>query len=85
MFSCKYWLEKKVIGNPAVLERLKRTYPPGTRVVLVKMDDPYRKMYPGNKGSVINVDSVGTIHVASDCGSFLGVVFGEDECKKIEE
>ena len=31
-------------------------------------------------GTVIAVDDVGTIHVAWDCGSSLGVVYGEDFC-----
>ena len=48
------------------------------------MDDPYnRKLVPGCKGTVISVDSIGTIHVAWDCGSSLGVTYGEDACRKV--
>jgi hypothetical protein len=49
------------------------------------MNDPYTKLQPGEKGTVIGVDDMGTIHVNWDQGSSLGVAFGEDECRKIEE
>ena len=34
---------------------------------------------------VRGVDDVGTIHVNWDCGSSLGVCYGEDSCSKITE
>lgn len=34
----------------AIVERIKREYPSGTRVVLVEMNDPYRTMPEGLKG-----------------------------------
>ena len=68
------------------LQVLRERYPKGTRVELVHMDDPYnQKLVPGCKGTVISVDSIGTIHVAWDCGSSLGVAYGEDACRKITE
>ena len=68
------------------VKRLNEMYPRGTRVELVSMDDPYnRKLVPGCQGTVISVDSIGTIHVAWDCGSGLGVVYGEDHCRKVVE
>lgn len=71
--------------HPEMLKSLKTYYKAGTRVMLLKMDDPYSKLKRGDKGTVNSVDDMGTIHVNWDCGSSLGVVFGEDECKKIEE
>ena len=66
------------------LENIRRQYPKGTRVELIKMNDPYNtELSPGSKGAVISVDDIGTIHVSWDCGSSLGIVFGEDTCKKI--
>jgi hypothetical protein len=63
------------------LEQLRKEYPAGTRVELVKMDDPYNtKLVPGCQGTVRYVDDMGTIHVAWDCGSSLGVVYGENIC-----
>jgi hypothetical protein len=71
--------------HPDLLKQLKACYTPGSRVELIHMNDPYTKLQPGTKGSVIGVDDIGTIHVTWDCGSTPGVVFGEDECRIIEE
>ena len=69
-----------------MLQSLREQYPKGTRVELISMNDPYNtKLIPGCKGTVISVDSIGTIHVAWDCGSSLGVVYGEDHCRKVVE
>ena len=68
-----------------IVEQIKKEYHPGDRVELISMDDPYRKIEPGTKGTVIGVDDIGTIHVNWDCGSSLGVVYGEDACRKLEE
>lgn len=69
--------------HPETLKALREEFPKGTRVILVKMDDPYTKLKPGDKGTVISIDDVGTIFVNWDLGSSLGIVFGEDICKKI--
>ena len=66
-----------------VIERLRRQYPQGTRVELVSMDDPYSKLKPGDRGSVLFVDDIGTIHVNWDSGSSLGVAYGVDHICKI--
>lgn len=65
------------------LARLREQYKTGTRVELISMDDPYTKLTPGSKGTVMFVDDIGTIHVQWDCGSCLGVVYGEDSCQVI--
>lgn len=69
--------------NGRTLSILRETYPAGTRVELVKMEDPWSKLKPGDRGSVTSVDDIGTIHVAWDCGSSLGIVYGEDIVKKV--
>ena len=75
-----HYIEKKS------LERLREQYPPGTRVELIHMDDPYNtRLVPGCKGTVVSVDDAGTIHVRWDCGSSLGVVYGEDSCRKVAD
>lgn len=72
------------IPSRETVARLREQYPPGTRVELVRMNDPYnRKLKPGCRGTVRLVDSIGTLHVAWDCGSSLGVVYGEDEVKTV--
>lgn len=70
--------------HPDLLKQLRIHLAPGTRVELVRMEDPYTKLKPGDRGTVTYVDDIGTIHVNWDSGSSLGVVFGEDECRRIE-
>lgn len=67
------------------LERLRSDYPVGCRVELTKMNDPYRTdLVPGCRGTVRCIDDTGTIHVRWDIGSSLGVVYGEDACKRLD-
>lgn len=67
-----------------IVESIRKQYPTGTRVRLVRMQDPYSKLEVGDEGSVISVDDIGTIHVSWDKGGSLGVAFGEDLCEKTE-
>lgn len=62
---------------------LREKHPPGTRVELLRMNDPYSNLSKGETGTVISVDDIGTIHVSWDSGSSLGIVYGEDSCKPI--
>lgn len=70
--------------HPEMLKQLKAYYTSGTRVTLIRMSDPYVDLRQGDTGTVTLVDDIGTIHVNWDCGSSLGVVFGVDECRRIE-
>lgn len=75
-----------MFGAPkGIIDRLRIEYPVGTRVELISMEDEYRKLKPGERGTVTGVDDIGTIHVNWDCGSCLGVAYGEDHCKKVVE
>ena len=65
------------------LEALRKEYPRGCRVELVRMDDPYREMPPGLQGVVTGIDDSGSIHVDWQNGSSLAVIFGEDHAVKI--
>ena len=65
------------------IENLRKMYPEGCRVELVQMSDPYTKLRPGDKGSVIYVDDMGTVHINWDSGSTLGAVIGEDVLRKL--
>ena len=67
------------------LKQLKEYYKPGSKVKLVRMDDPYTHIPVGTIGVVTCVDDAGTIFAKWSNGTTLGVVFGEDECVKIEE
>ena len=64
------------------IERLKKLYPTGCRVELVRMDDTQAPPI-GTKGTVVGVDDIGSILVNWDNGSSLNVVYGEDECRKL--
>lgn len=74
-------IEKDVIR--ATVGMLRINYPKGTRVELVKMNDIQAPPI-GTEGTVQLVDDEGTIHVNWDNGSCLGVVLGEDICRKIK-
>lgn len=64
---------------------LRERYKPGARVKLMHIDDPYRPdLKAGTLGTVIAVDDIGTIHVAWDGGSSLGVVYGADACAVVD-
>ena len=38
-------------------------YPPGTRILLLGMDDPHHPVPPGTRGTVDHVDDGGNIHM----------------------
>ena len=67
-----------------IVDRIKAEYPAGTRVELIELNDPYRNLPEGLKGTVSCVDDTGTIHVDWDNGCRLGVVYGEDSCRKLK-
>ena len=72
--------------TPEHLTAIREQYPSGCRVRLNHMNDPYLPdLKEGSLGTVMHVDDIGTIHVAWDCGSSLGVVLGEDSCTRIDE
>ena len=60
------------------IEDLRVRYPKGARVRLIRMDD-VQAPPAGCLGIVCVVDDIGTVHVAWDNGSSLGVVYGVDE------
>ena len=64
------------------LEYLRKEYPAGCRVELLKMDDAQAPPLE-TCGTVVGVDALGTIHVDWDNGCGLGVAFGVDECRRI--
>ncbi len=63
--------------------KIREQYPAGTKVELVSMNDPYRDMPPGLKGTVKSVDDTGTVFVSWENGSSLGAVYGEDKIRRL--
>lgn len=66
----------------ATVEHMRKMYPVGTRVELLRMEDPQAPPI-GTRGTVKGVDDTGSILVRWDNGSGLNVVYGEDEVRKI--
>lgn len=65
-----------------IVERIRGEYPVGTRVELVRMDDPQAPPI-GTEGTVLGVDDTGSLLMRWDNGSGLNVVYGEDLVRKI--
>lgn len=70
--------------NKQIVEHLREGFPRGCRVELLTMDDPFGPP-AGTSGTVIGVDDSGTVHVNWDNGSTLGVAYGVDSCRRIDE
>lgn len=64
------------------VERVRRQYPSGTRVELVRMDD-IQAPPVGTLGTVLGVDDTGSLLMKWDNGSALNVVYGEDIVRKV--
>ena len=68
--------------NREIVEQLRKDYPVGCKVKLLKMEDVQAPPI-GTKGTVVGVDDTGSIMVDWENGSGLNVVYGEDYCKVI--
>ena len=65
-----------------IVEGIRREYPAGTRVELVRMDDPQAPPI-GTLGTVLGVDDAGSLLMRWDNGSGLNVVYREDIVRKV--
>lgn len=65
-----------------IVELVRKQYPNGTRVELLKMDDAQAPPL-GTEGTVTGVDDTASILVNWDNGSSLNVIYGEDLVKKV--
>ena len=70
--------------NKEVVERIRRQFPVGCRVELLRMDDVQAPPI-GTKGTVTGVDDTGSSMVSWDNGSGLNVVYGEDLCRRFDD
>lgn len=68
--------------NREIVEQVRKNYPAGSRVRLIRMEDPQAPPV-GTEGTVTGVDDAGSIMVDWDNGSGLNVVYGEDVVTKI--
>lgn len=66
-----------------IFEELRKQYPVGSRVELIKMED-VQAPPNGTKGTVLGVDDIGSIMIAWDNGSSLNVVYSVDKVRMLE-
>ena len=71
------WIEEDKV------ELYRELYPKGTRVELIKMNDPYAPVPAGTRGTVEFVDDAGQIAMKWDNGRSLALIPSEDIFKKI--
>lgn len=64
------------------VERVRREYPAGARVELLRMEDVQAPPI-GTLGTVLGVDDTGSLLMRWDNGSGLNVVYGEDLVRKV--
>lgn len=64
------------------VESIRKEYPSGTRVELIRMDDAQAPPI-STKGTVKGVDDTGSLLMRWDNGSGLNVVYGEDLVRKL--
>lgn len=65
-----------------IVDKLKRTYPEGTRIVLIHMEDEQAPK-EGTLGTVRGVDDNASLLVSWDNGGSLNVLYGIDKIKKL--
>ena len=75
----KYQSEK----NRRMAESYRQSYPPGTRLELIGMDDPFAPIPAGMRGTVNYVDDQSQIHVKWDNGSGLALIPDTDSFRRL--
>ena len=71
-----------MIPNEAMLARLKKQYPEGTRIRLLHMNDPHA-VSQGTLGTVYGIDDTGSLLVRWDNGQGLNVLYGVDRVERV--
>jgi hypothetical protein len=71
--------------NPEWVNFIKEQYPPGTRIRLTEMRDPYAPVPSGTEGTVDFVDDACGIHMQWDNGRTLALIPGEDRFSVIPQ
>ncbi len=69
--------------NRRMAEQYRQSYPPGTRVLLLDMDDPYAPVPSGTRGTVAFVDDQSQIHMQWDNGRGLALIPGKDSFRRL--
>lgn len=69
--------------NRRMAESYRQSYPPGTRLELIGMDDPFAPVPAGMRGTVNYVDDQSQIHVKWDNGSGLALIPDTDRFRRL--
>lgn len=64
-------------------EQNRANYPPGTRIMLLHMDDPYNPVPPGTRGTVDHIDDAGSLCMKWDNGRTLSVCSDVDSFRTL--
>ena len=64
------------------LEKLRKEFPKGCRIVLDAMDD-IQAPKPGSQGTCRGVDDAGNVLVSWDGGGSLNIAYGADTCHRV--
>lgn len=67
------------------VEFTRLSYPPGSRILLYQMTDPYAPVPSGTRGTVRHVDDAGQVGVAWDNGRSLPLIPGVDSFRKLTQ
>ena len=67
------------------VEFTRLSYPPGSRILLYQMTDPYAPVPSGTRGTVRYVDDAGQLGVVWDNGRSLSLIPGEDSFRKLTQ
>ena len=67
------------------VEFTRSCYPPGTRIVLNCMNDPFSPVESGTRGTVRYVDDAGQVGIAWGNGRSLSLIPGEDSFRRLTQ
>lgn len=67
------------------VEFTRKCYPPGTRILLNNMNDPFAPVPSGTRGTVRYVDDAGGVGVAWDNGRSLSLIPGVGSFRKLTQ
>ena len=67
------------------VEFTRLSYPPGSRILLYQMTDPYAPVHSGTRGTVRYVDDAGQLHMKWDNSRSLALFPGEDSFRKLTQ